>query len=207
MSIYSKLMVKICFILLCFFAVSTQAQKDKKLTFTDNRDGKTYEYTNVGFQVWMAENLNYNVKNSYAYDKDSENSKTYGRLYNWETAQNVCPNGWHLPSVKEWEILISQLGGKNVAASKLKGVMNFYWQGDNKKSSNAVRFWALPGGFGLNENVFSGMGNESYFQTSSQADENYSYLIYLKNNSTRVFFSKFYKSTLLSVRCVKDIDE
>ena len=188
-------------------AITLNAQNEKKLTFTDSRDGKTYEYTHIGLQVWMAENLNYNSDNSCIYEDEKNNSKTYGRLYNWETAQDVCPDDWHLPTVKEWEILFSELGGKNVAAAKLKGVMNFYWQGNTKNASNASKFWALPGGFGLNKDTFSGMGKEAYFQTSSQADDNYSYFVYMKSGSTKVFLSRFYKSTFLSVRCIKDIED
>ena len=33
--------------------------------------------------------------------------------------QSVCPDGWHLPSMTEWEKLFDELGGKDVAAQKL----------------------------------------------------------------------------------------
>lgn len=44
----------------------------------------------------------------------------YGYLYNWNTAQNVCPDGWHFPSNSEWVVLIEQLGGKSVAVENMK---------------------------------------------------------------------------------------
>ena len=39
----------------------------------------------------------------WAYDNDQSNVAKYGYLYNFETAKNVCPNGYHLPSDNEWE--------------------------------------------------------------------------------------------------------
>jgi len=37
--------------------------------------------------------------------KSSANYKTYGVLYNCEAAITACPEGWHLPSDKEWNQL------------------------------------------------------------------------------------------------------
>ncbi len=33
------------------------------------------------------------------------NAEAYGFLYNWKTACEVCPDGWHLPSDDEWKEL------------------------------------------------------------------------------------------------------
>jgi hypothetical protein len=83
--------------------------------FIDPRDSKPYRWVEIGKiikRVWMAENLNY----------EAEGSKcgTYGRLYNWEAANRVCPPGWHLPSKKEWDVLIMEVGDLSTAGTKLK---------------------------------------------------------------------------------------
>jgi len=80
-------------------------------TFTDPRDGKTYKTVKIGEQVWMAENLAYNAHGSRCYNNDENNCKKYGRLYDWETAMNACPKGWHLPSNEEWQELADFAGG------------------------------------------------------------------------------------------------
>ena len=48
------------------------------------------------------------------YNNDQVTYKTdYGALYNWYAAYNdkLCPTGWHVPSLDEWNILINYLGG------------------------------------------------------------------------------------------------
>ncbi len=92
-----------------------------KQTFTDIRDNHVYHYVKIGAQSWMAENLRVNLPaGSWSYNNDSVNEKKFGRLYSWKAAQTACPKGWHLPSDKEWNVLIQSLGGSNLAGLKMQ---------------------------------------------------------------------------------------
>jgi len=76
-------------------------------------EDQTYKTVKIGEQIWMAENKSYNVEGSECYDDDEANCNIYGRLYDWDMAQLVCPSGWHLPSIFEWAKLIDSIGGTN----------------------------------------------------------------------------------------------
>jgi hypothetical protein len=77
-------------------------------TFKDPRDGKNYKLVTIAGHTLMAQNLAFKApgKGCKAYNSNESNVAKYGYLYNWETAQNVCPTGWRLPTREEYaEIL------------------------------------------------------------------------------------------------------
>ena len=106
---------------------------------------KAFKTVKIGNQTWMAENLNINIGKSWCYNNNESYCVKYGRLYDWETARKACPDGWHLPTHKEWRILVEEVGV--VAGAKLKakygweiGVVGYGSGFDN------YGFSALPGG-------------------------------------------------------------
>jgi len=112
-------------------------------TFTDPRDKKTYKTVKIAEQIWMAENLNYEVGGSMCYDNDPANCQTYGRLYDYETAIKACPSGWHLPNTTEWQTLVDFAGGDKNAGKALKATSG--WN-DNGNGTDKFGFTTLPGG-------------------------------------------------------------
>ena len=118
-------------------------------TFTDSRDGQTYKTfsfknTSTGTTfTWMAQNLNYKVQDSYAYDDNENNRKELGLLYTWEAATKACPCGWHLATDSEWSMLVNQFGGVDTAGEALKSVNGWNEDGNGTNSSG---FNALPAG-------------------------------------------------------------
>jgi len=65
-----------------------------------------FGYVVIGNQVWMSENMNIAVGNSRCYDDDPANCEIFGRMYDYQTAKTICPEGWHLPAASEWEELL-----------------------------------------------------------------------------------------------------
>ena len=117
--------------------------------FTDSRDGQTYKTISFANDmtgttvIWMAQNLNYKLQDSYAYDDDENNRKELGLLYTWEAAKKACPSGWHLATDSEWSTLVGQFGGTDKAGEALKSVNGWNEDGNGTNSSG---FNALPGG-------------------------------------------------------------
>jgi uncharacterized protein (TIGR02145 family) len=106
----------------------------KKGTMKDSRDGQTYKTVKIGNQVWMAENLNYKMSSGSYHAFDEE-------FYEWESALNACPSGWHLPSAEEFETLIANTGGHELGGKNLKSITSW-----------------LSGGEGVDAFGFNGMG-------------------------------------------------
>jgi len=95
--------------------------------FYDPRNGEMYNTTLIGWQCWMAENLNIGkmlngneemtnngIIEKYCYDNDTLNCDEFGGLYQWyemmqynamSGTQGICPEGWHIPTDDEWKIL------------------------------------------------------------------------------------------------------
>jgi len=112
-----------------------------KKGLTDPRDNKKYKLVEIGSQIWMAENLNYEVKDSKCYDNKSDNCKKYGRLYNWGTAKSACPSGWHLPSDAEFNATFNRnlrdamAGKKDIGGENLK-VFNAQFGGSGNSNGS-----------------------------------------------------------------------
>ena len=134
-------------------------------TLTDLRDGQVYKTVTIGTQVWMAQNLNYlpedtvgtfwagrSVCGGGEYQSFEEGDcSEYGRLYEKHINaydgfnQNICPEGWNVPTKKQWDLLISSVGGESVAGSALKSNEKSYWSDDNLL--NEYKFSAIPSGY------------------------------------------------------------
>jgi len=201
-----------------------------KGTMTDERDGQTYKTVKIGTQTWMAENLNYETDGSVCYNDSTEYCAKYGRLYQWSDAMDsvgrwgnvgkgcgsfgtcepegmvrgVCPEGWHLPKTKEWEILFAAAGGKYSAGVKLRSASG--WKND-RNGTDDYSFTAVPaGGMGIwAKETFVNGGNYAFFWSSTEEGSFYAYYMYLKFSSEEAAFNTYYsKDFWLSVRCVMD---
>lgn len=176
----------------------------KSGTFTDPRDGQDYKWIRIGEQVWMAENVNYKTANSWCYGNDSANCRIYGRLYDWLTALWICPEGWHLPSDKEWGVLIKHLGGASVAGGKLKEAGFIHWAPPNIGATNSSGFSALPGGYRKSNGEFSGLKRNGRFWSATESNPANGRRCYLGYDYEDIFNYQNSKRYGFSARCLKD---
>jgi len=171
-------------------------------TFRDPRDGKTYKTVKIGNQVWLAENLAYkpSIGNYWAYDNNSSNVAKYGYLYDWQTARNVCPTGWHLPSDAEWTQLTDFVGSNPGTKLKAKSGWN-----SNGNGNDDYGFSALPGGYRNYNGNFYDVGNSGNWWSSTEYDTNDAWIrsMYYFNSKVSRYYYK--KSWGFSVRCLRDL--
>ena len=199
--------------LVAAFAFAGNIQKG---LFTDLRDGKTYKTVKIGYQVWMAENLNYETDSSCCYEDKKFFCHKFGRLYSWNAAMQACPAGWHLPSDNEWKTLFEAVGGEyretesddmtiriyTTAGKKLKSKSG--WDDDN--GTDDYGFSVLPAGLRYGDGNYSNGGKYASFWSSTEDRSFNAYDWYFLYGSGCVnsFFSL--KGYGYSVRCLRDSD-
>ena len=160
--------------------------------FTDSRDGKTYKTVKLGNgQIWMAENLNYNVSGSMCYDNNSSNCATYGRLYTWQQAKQACPPGWRLPTKADFEKLENLFDHEKQAYSYLI------------KGGNSG-FYALLGGYSYGYNgSFNNQGRDGYFWSSTVSSAG-AWQLKFNSDGSRISVLSDFERNGYSCRCLKD---
>jgi uncharacterized protein (TIGR02145 family) len=204
--------------------LAKNTEKFKYGTFTDARDGETYRTVKIGDQEWMVDNLRYKAEGSYAPDNEEINVSRFGRLYTWTSAlnippefseqtlardlemyhkmreknyQGIAPEGWHIPSTKEWETLLSNLNPKT-DGSELRSAC--FW---HKPGKDSFGFFALPAGYRFDNGTFCHFGRRARFWCKDEYGNANAYRLSITNNSIDI--EGVYRSDAVSVRCVKNV--
>lgn len=185
-------------------------QPNERITFTDI-DGNSYEAIRFGNYFWMTENLKVTKSpdgediESLLYDNDEANLEPYGRLYDWFTANEVCPEGWHLPTKTEWQILVAELGGANVAGGKMKETGTTYWNAPNTGATNESGLSIRAAGE-KDEVQFRLLGEYAVYWTSTSVNSVDASEVYLSYDNAKVTYFDWHKVLYYSVRCVKQAE-
>ena len=184
--------------------------------YLDVRDTQVYRTVQIGEQVWMAQNLNYKSDTlSSCFDLKDSNCTQWGRLYPWEKALAVCPDGWHLPDTSEYRILVDY-------ANEHRGDIKL---GESLESLETGKYdifgfsILLGSGYRKGSRYFTYGGKtngDAFFWTASETDgkeamippEEYAISRILKNDVSMygniLGVKAFEKEDWLSVRCLKD---
>lgn len=99
-------------------------------TMTDPRDGRKYQTVSFNYEgktyEWMAEDLKYDSKELYTWtDAMQIDDKYMAEVAEdsliGEKHQGICPDGWHVSSTEEWDILVDYVGD-------VKNLLNENWR-------------------------------------------------------------------------------
>ena len=186
-------------------------------------EGKTYNTVVIGEQCWLKKNLNVGtmiVNNSsgylqtdngiiekYCYDNNPANCDQYGGLYEWpeamqyvttEKAKGICPNGWHIPTYAEFETLHTYV---NDEAAKL---VDESQTTSGYTATNETGFSALFAGYRGYNGYFGGLGNYTFFWSSTENGSNNAINMYLYNYNSSIYLINYIRGSGFSVRCLKD---
>ncbi|MBR6942159.1 MAG: fibrobacter succinogenes major paralogous domain-containing protein [Fibrobacter sp.] len=188
----------------------------------DGRDGKTYKTVKIGNQVWMAENLNYAGGGiGHCYEDVPEYCEAGGRLYKWDVARDICPEGWHLPSKAEFDTLLSfvKLEYEEEQCSfadmfRAASGWDYGGQGCDKTG-----FSAVPAGGkrikAYRSPEYNLAGYTAFFLTSTEYSETSVYVMRVGADVASLSIDDYYevegpcystKESEFSVRCLKDAE-
>ncbi|MDR2732838.1 MAG: hypothetical protein LBB36_06430 [Fibromonadaceae bacterium] len=168
---------------------------------------QTYRTVQIGSQNWMAENLNYNANGSMCgngFSLTSANTATcdtYGRLYDWNTAIAVCPDGWHLPNDAEWATLTKFVGDKS--AHKLKATSGWDSYGGSN-GTDVCGFAALPGGYGIGDQFYGFTFDLGLWWSATASNSDSAAFRSITNVYDLMSGARGDKTDLLSVRCLQN---
>ena len=238
-------------IIMTFEEVQTDGLPCPGLPTLTDANGNVYHTVLVGSQCWMKENLRVtkfpdnmeipqgtNTSNDPYYYDDSESDiplADRGYLYNWAAimhgasssnavpsgVQGVCPDGWHLPSEAEWEILREYVSGQPEYVcggdpnSIAKAVASKSWwnsyaggcnPGDQSTSpNNATGFSAVPAGT-LGVYGYNDAGLSAHFWSATENSGYTAAAIYygLDYDTTEFSWATTVKERRASVRCLRD---
>jgi len=121
---------------------------------------------------------------------------TFGYLYNWYAVNDLrklCPAGWHVPKNDEWTSLIQFIDPSattsgfqmNTAGGRMKETVTNYWSSILVGTDNSSGFTARPGGL-RNNAIFTIIGVEAYFWSSTSQSTNTAFTRILSHNSDKV---------------------
>jgi uncharacterized protein (TIGR02145 family) len=190
-------------------------------------DGNVYNVVVIGTQTWMRENLKttkYNdltdipiVTGSSAwtnmttpaycwFNNSSDYKDPYGALYNWYTVGTgkLCPTGWHVPTMDEFNVLFTYLGGKETAAYKLKEAGTDHWNAPNTGATNSSGFTALAAGARETNGSFYYLGVYVVYWASDVVSSSSADYWWLAPNIGNVYTNSYSVKAGLSIRCLKD---
>lgn len=164
----------------------------------DKKNNISYGTVKIGTQWWMSENLNEATGKS-CYGNLAANCATYGGLYSWtdvmngataEKARGLCPQGWHVPTLAEWQTLVDFYGA-DVAKNRLEVT------GDSD-------FRMFMAGQQSNTGRSEFLNQVANFWTSTKSSGENAYEISFQKSQDTFFKINLSHSYGFSVRCVKD---
>lgn len=186
-------------------------------SFMDTRDGRVYKTIDIWGQTWMAENLDYRDSvakpelegNRWCYGNEAEQCDAYGSFYSCELSSQVCPAGWHLPSISDWFELynfIVLMGGDPQSGLRAKDGWLDYSDNVNN-GTDVLGFTALPGGIMYGENSYGSATQEAWFWYAQDCSLNEYEAFYLSSEEVNFVTSSVSGGKITdaySIRCIKD---
>jgi uncharacterized protein (TIGR02145 family) len=143
-------------------------------------------------------------------DDEDEVAAAYGCLYNWTAVTNskgLCPTGFHVPTLEDWEELVTFLGGEDIAGGKLKSTRTEpnthpYWISPNTDATDNFGFGAVPAGFRSSLGQYDLIGYYAEWWSSTEYNADLAHTYYASYSDAGLYAGYGRKKAGYSVRCM-----
>ena len=195
---------------------------------------KTTHYMN-GTAIPLGSTASTTVAYRYNPNNDAANVATYGYLYNWPAVMNgeassntipsgvqgICPDGWHVPSDREWQEMefAAGMSASDTVRQQFRGNIvarlcgNTGWSSSSvanaagntsAENRNSTGFSICPAGY-YNAASSEGVVHEAEFWTASMYNSDSSFRRDCFYTNVGINRTAFNKNRGFSVRCIHDI--
>jgi uncharacterized protein (TIGR02145 family) len=223
-----KISTFILFLAVFAYFLTGCKKADKPPDPVSDIEGNTYKTVKIGTRIWMAENLKTTKLSDGTdipliteaaswsdlatpgfcwYNNDPVSFKdTYGALYNGYSVVTgkLCPDGWHVPELAEWQALSEFLGDSLKGGGKLKEAGIIHWLSPNKGADNSSGFTALGAGLRYFEGTFASLLSYTCIWSATVTATDNEWYTGLYFNDTAFIIDHKNKKHGFSVRCLKN---
>jgi uncharacterized protein (TIGR02145 family) len=172
-------------------------------------DGNQYATVKIGEQVWLAENYQGTKFRDGSAIAQVIDKTTWAGLttaaccwYNNTVTYSCNPVGFRLPTIDEWNLLASNLGGTDIAGGKLKEQGSDHWNTPNLVSV-ACGFNAMGGGY-RDSSGFSPLKNVGSYHSIGLSSTSYYQGYWLQNSSLQLTTNLFSNYAGSSIRFIRN---
>ena len=170
---------------------------------------------------------------NWCYNNDEKNCNVGGRYYTWAAAidsvalandpkepldcgygktcglnhsvQGICPDGWHLPTLREWSLLCEAIGDYSTCGKPLKALSGWDYAGTpNNNGTDKYGFASLPTGRRLSATSWEKVGSDVFYWSATEYSADDGRYFNINNIYTQTYTYQNSKSYGQSVRCVKN---
>jgi uncharacterized protein (TIGR02145 family) len=183
-------------------------------------EGNYYRTVIIGQQEWMAENLRTRtysngseVLSSHIRDRSGffldryMSPESFGNLYSRNVIEysesTVCPAGWRVPSLAEWNYMLNTVG-RDQAGKKIRSKGSIFWEASHS-ATNETGFSAIGSGYSIGSNLSSSFRNRNTaanYYTSTPGGRDFNWSVQIRYDSDEVTTEGI--TEYLAIRCVKD---
>ncbi len=194
-------------------------------------DKKHYDAVRIGDQVWMAEDLHVTAYRNgdpicqaiddghwlylgecqlggFYFYKINNTTRILYNGYAINDPRGLAPEGWQIPTIEDWDLLIAHLGGQEEAGGKLKDTSIENWISPNIGATNSTAFTAV--GAGCKEiidggNYTKGIVTGYWTKTPSQeANQFENHIFMLRHDTAAIARLNGFTDWGHSVRCIRN---